>query len=97
MHLNINNSYPLRHPALLLQAPALRALSPAEREVLLLLGSDIAANQGQLLIQENDKVGVWAAMLQRTGQRFPVTKMCRVYVHCNSPAVDCFSDACHNH
>ncbi|WIA37314.1 hypothetical protein OEZ86_014249 [Tetradesmus obliquus] len=37
------------------QAPALRALSPAEREVLLLLGSDVAASQGQLLIQENDK------------------------------------------
>jgi hypothetical protein len=39
-----------------LQALALRALSPAEREVLLLLGSDVAASQGQLLIQENDKV-----------------------------------------
>ncbi|KAF6255167.1 hypothetical protein COO60DRAFT_246764 [Scenedesmus sp. NREL 46B-D3] len=37
------------------QAPALRALCPAEREVLLLLGSDITASQGQLLIQENDK------------------------------------------
>lgn len=40
-----------------LQAPCFRSLSPAEREVLLLLGTDIAATQGQMLIQENDKVG----------------------------------------
>jgi hypothetical protein len=38
------------------QAPPLRALTPAEREVLLLLGSDISATEGQLLIQENDRV-----------------------------------------
>lgn len=40
------------------QAPAFRGLSPAEREVLLLLGSEITAAQGQMLIQENEsKVG----------------------------------------
>jgi len=39
-----------------LQAPALRALSPAEREVLLLLGTDVTGSTEELLIQENDKV-----------------------------------------
>lgn len=40
------------------QAPAFRALCPAEREVLLLLGSDVAATEGHVLIQENEsKVG----------------------------------------
>lgn len=38
------------------QAPALRHLTPAEREVLLLLGSDISTTGGQVLIQENDRV-----------------------------------------
>lgn len=40
------------------QAPALRSLTAAEREVLLLLGSDISSSEGHILIQENDKVGV---------------------------------------
>lgn len=38
------------------QAPALRSLTAAEREVLLLLGSDISSTEGHILIQENDKV-----------------------------------------
>lgn len=45
---------------LLCQAPAFRALSPAEREVLLLLGSAVDANEGHVLIQENDRVRKWA-------------------------------------
>ena len=43
-------------PSLWPQAPALRALTPAEREVLLLLGSDVSTTQGHILIQENDRV-----------------------------------------
>lgn len=38
------------------QAPALRALTPSEREVLLLLGSDVSTTEGHILIQENDRV-----------------------------------------
>lgn len=36
------------------QAPAFRALSPGEREVLLLLGSDVSSAAGTVLIQENE-------------------------------------------
>lgn len=36
------------------QAPAFRAMSPGEREVLLLLGSELAAQHGEVLIQENE-------------------------------------------
>lgn len=39
-----------------MQAPAFRSLSPSEREVLLLLGTDISCEESQTLIQENDKV-----------------------------------------
>ena len=38
------------------QAPAFREMTPAEREVLLLLGSEIQAQAGQLLIHENERV-----------------------------------------
>jgi hypothetical protein len=38
------------------QAPALRSLAPAEREVLLLLGSDVSTTKGNTIIQENDRV-----------------------------------------
>jgi hypothetical protein len=65
----------------LLQAPALRALSPAEREVLLLLGSDVAASQGQLLIQENDKVRVRnVCVVSHSCFAFINFAICRCYV-----------------
>ena len=38
------------------QAPAYRGLSPGEREVLLLLGTDVRPAPGELLIAENAKV-----------------------------------------
>lgn len=43
-------------PRSAVQAPAFRSLCPNEREVLLLLGTDISCEEGQTLIQENDKV-----------------------------------------
>jgi hypothetical protein len=69
---NLLPSCTAMHP--FLQAPALRALCPAEREVLLLLGSDIAASQGQLLIQENDKVRVGTY----TRSKMYCSKMCHL-------------------
>jgi hypothetical protein len=41
------------------QLPALRNLSPAEREVVLLLGSDVRPEKGALLINYDEKVGPW--------------------------------------
>lgn len=38
------------------QLPALRHLAPAEREVVLLLGSDVRPDEGQLLINYDEKV-----------------------------------------
>jgi hypothetical protein len=40
------------------QAPAFRNMTPAEREVLLLLGSEIQAQAGQILIHENERVSM---------------------------------------
>jgi hypothetical protein len=63
------------------QAPPLRALTPAEREVLLLLGSDISATEGQLLIQENDRVrhmrleGLGGSFIKHVSTRLAFSKV----------------------
>ncbi len=39
------------------QAPSFRTLTPAEREVILLLGTELRPAEGEVLIEENEKVG----------------------------------------